>query len=102
MAIAEVCFVLNGERVSLHGIDPGTTLSEWIRCSAGLTGTKTMCAEGGCGCCVVTGKWKDLASADGLFVTAAVNSVSFVCTAAVAGGSCMSGTSGAVAPLPTE
>ena len=71
----EVSFVLNGERVSVRGVDAGMTLAEWLRCSAGLTGTKIMCAEGGCGCCVVTGKWKEPSSEEGAFVTAAVNSV---------------------------
>ena len=49
-------FVLNGEQVVLNGVDANVTLNEWIRSQNGLTGTKKMCGEGGCGCCVVAVK----------------------------------------------
>jgi len=34
--------------------DPLLTLNAWIRSQSGLTGTKFMCYEGGCGSCIVT------------------------------------------------
>ena len=50
-----ISFVLNGEPISLDGIDPNTTLLHWLRTS-GRTGTKEGCAEGECGACAVA--WK--------------------------------------------
>ena len=48
-----VSFTLNGEPVVLVGAVPSLSLNEWIRAQPGLTGTKKMCGEGGCGCCIV-------------------------------------------------
>lgn len=48
-----VSFTLNGEPVVVQAPSPFLTLNEWIRAQPGLTGTKRMCGEGGCGCCVV-------------------------------------------------
>ena len=45
-------FVLNGNPVSLEGLDHNTTLLNFIR-ATGLTGTKEGCAEGDCGACTV-------------------------------------------------
>ena len=48
-----VSFTLNGARVEVQGVSPSLTLNAWLRTQPGLTGTKKMCGEGGCGCCVV-------------------------------------------------
>ena len=48
-----VSFTLNGASVDVQGVSPSLTLNEWLRSQPGLTGTKKMCGEGGCGCCVV-------------------------------------------------
>ena len=72
--VQQISFVLNEEQVTVSGADPNVTLNEWIRSQPRLSGTKRMCGEGGCGCCVVTGAWKDPASGDQ--TTAALNSVS--------------------------
>src|SRR6185295_16444465 len=47
-----VSFVLNGQRVSVDGADPHTTLLAWLR-ARGLTGSREGCAEGECGACAV-------------------------------------------------
>ena len=70
----EVSFTLNGHDVQLSGVDPNTTLNEWIRSQHGLSGTKRMCGEGGCGCCVVSVQRKDPTT--GKDTTISINSVS--------------------------
>ena len=86
--VQEISFVLNNEQVTITGADPNVSLNEWIRSQPRLSGTKRMCGEGGCGCCVVTGVWKDPASGDQII--AALNSVrrhllvrSFYCTRSI-------------------
>ncbi|XP_019620006.1 PREDICTED: indole-3-acetaldehyde oxidase-like [Branchiostoma belcheri] len=49
----KLTFWVNGKRHVVLNPDPGVTLNEWLRSQRGLTGTKVMCREGGCGCCVV-------------------------------------------------
>ncbi len=48
-----VNFTLNGNKVEITGASPLLSLNDWLRVQPGLTGTKKMCSEGGCGCCVV-------------------------------------------------
>jgi xanthine dehydrogenase small subunit len=50
--MSAISFVLNGEPISIEGVDPNTTLLHWLRAS-GRTGTKEGCAEGECGACAV-------------------------------------------------
>ncbi|QJE71748.1 xanthine dehydrogenase small subunit [Aerophototrophica crusticola] len=49
----EVRFLLGDEPVTLTGVDPTTTLLDWLRDQRRRTGTKEGCAEGDCGACTV-------------------------------------------------
>ena len=49
----DISFLLNGERVDLHGVSPTRTALDWLRERRGLTGTKEGCNEGDCGACTV-------------------------------------------------
>ena len=53
VAKTAVSFELNGEAVVVKDASPLLSLNDWLRSQPGLAGTKRMCEEGGCGCCVV-------------------------------------------------
>lgn len=55
VAKTTVSFVLNGSSVHVSDATPLLSLNDWLRAQPGLAGTKRMCEEGGCGCCVVAG-----------------------------------------------
>ena len=50
---SSVSFRINGTSVTVNNVNPLLTLNGWLRAQPGLAGTKKMCGEGGCGCCVV-------------------------------------------------
>lgn len=50
----DLVFYVNGKRTVVHDPDPRTLLLDYLRSDAvGLTGTKKVCAQGGCGSCTV-------------------------------------------------
>ncbi|XP_052146306.1 probable aldehyde oxidase 2 [Oryza glaberrima] len=52
-AARPVVVTVNGERYEAVGVDPSTTLLEFLRTRTPVRGPKLGCGEGGCGACVV-------------------------------------------------
>ncbi|KAF8710017.1 hypothetical protein HU200_029744 [Digitaria exilis] len=50
---ATVVLAVNGRRYEAAGVDPSTTLLEFLRTQTPVRGPKLGCGEGGCGACVV-------------------------------------------------
>ncbi|XP_062214373.1 indole-3-acetaldehyde oxidase-like [Phragmites australis] len=48
-----VVLAVNGQRYEAAGVDPSTTLLEFLRTQTPVRGPKLGCGEGGCGACVV-------------------------------------------------
>ena len=71
--VVDITFTFNGVKVVIENGSPRQTLNEWIRAQHGYTGTKLMCGEGGCGCCVVAVSTQQRPT-----TTLAINSVSTV------------------------
>ncbi|TVU44679.1 hypothetical protein EJB05_04128, partial [Eragrostis curvula] len=52
-AAGTVVLAVNGKRYEAAGVDPSTTLLEFLRTQTPVRGPKLGCGEGGCGACVV-------------------------------------------------
>ncbi|GAB0087782.1 hypothetical protein DMENIID0001_021290 [Sergentomyia squamirostris] len=74
----QVIFTVNGEecRISPKEVAPDMSLNMFLRTRLYLTGTKFMCQEGGCGCCIVTLQGKHPVTGDSF--TLAINSCLFL------------------------
>ncbi|CAD6214925.1 unnamed protein product [Miscanthus lutarioriparius] len=53
MGKAAAVLAVNGKRYEAAGVDPSTTLLEFLRTQTPVRGPKLGCGEGGCGACVV-------------------------------------------------
>ncbi|XP_067838884.1 xanthine dehydrogenase-like [Heptranchias perlo] len=75
-AVRQLILRVNGVLHDVKDEDPQMSLAEYLRSILQLCGTKTMCHEGGCGCCVVVVEYDDLVN-PGKRIIKSINSCLF-------------------------
>ncbi|XP_055348665.1 uncharacterized protein LOC129595632 [Paramacrobiotus metropolitanus] len=70
---SSVTVVINGKKYNVPTTYSDVSLNDYLRDHLGLTGTKVMCREGGCGVCIVHAAYPDTAGS-GQIVQRSINS----------------------------